>query len=322
VISPCGLRTVVLILTITLVTGCRQPTSPAESGAGSGADPGGQRQPVIGVSLLNLSSEFIVMIDRAMRDQAQELGVRLIVNDAQRSAERQIQQVESFIAQRVDAIVLNPCEVEASSPAVDKALAAGIPIVNVNSETKSTPTAMVGSRDEESGRLAMEYIAQRLDGRGGVVMMQGYMGQAAQLKREAGAREVLAKYPDLRLLAEQTAEWDRAKAMTLMENWLQSLGSQIQAVFAQNDEMAMGALLAVERANRKDQIVIVGVDAIADALQAVQDGRLDATVFQDAARQGRTAIQTAVRIIRGEPFELEIFIPFQVVTQENVAEFQ
>jgi inositol transport system substrate-binding protein len=276
---------------------------------------------VIGVSLLNLSSEFIVMIDRAMQDQAQELGVRLIVNDAQRSAERQIQQVESFIAQRVDAIVLNPCEVEASSPAVDKALAAGIPIVNVNSETKSTPTAMVGSRDEESGRLAMEYIAQRLDGRGGVVMMQGYMGQAAQLKREAGAREVLAKYPDLRLLAEQTAEWDRAKAMTLMENWLQSLGSQIQAVFAQNDEMAMGALLAVERANRKDQIVIVGVDAIADALQAVQDGRLDATVFQDAARQGRTAIQTAVRIIRGEPFELEIFIPFQVVTQENVAEF-
>ena len=93
-------------------------------------------------------------------------------------------------------------------------------------------------------------------------------------------------------------------------------------MFAQNDEMAMGALLAVERANRKDKIVVVGVDAIADALQAVQDGRLDATVFQDAARQGRTAVKTAVQIIQSQSFEPEIFIPFQVVTRENVAGFR
>ena len=294
------------------VSGCQNPNADSESG---------EKRPVIGVSLLNLSSEFIVMIDRAMQQRADELGVRLIVNDAQRSAERQIQQAETFIAQQVDAIVLNPCEVEASSPAVDKALAAGIPVVNVNSETKSVPTAFVGSRDEESGRIAMEYIAERLGGSGGVVMMQGYMGQAAQLRREAGAREVLAKHPKLRLLAEQTAEWDRAKAMTLMENWLQSHGEKIQAVFAQNDEMAMGALLAIERANLKDKIVVVGVDAIADAMQAVRDGRLDATVFQNAAAQGRTAIDTAVAILRNEPFETEHFIPFQLVTRENVKQF-
>ncbi len=301
-----------LAAAVVFVSGCQNPNANSESG---------EKQPVIGVSLLNLSSEFIVMIDRAMQQRADELGVRLIVNDAQRSAERQIQQVETFIAQQVDAIVLNPCEVEASSPAVDKALAAGIPIVNVNSETKSVPTAMVGSRDEESGRIAMEYIAERLGGSGGVVMMQGYMGQAAQLRREAGAREVLAKYPKLQLLAEQTAEWDRAKAMTLMENWLQSHGEKIQAVFAQNDEMAMGALLAIERASLKDKIVVVGVDAIADAMQAVRDGRLDATVFQNAAAQGRTAIDTAVAILRNEPFETEHFIPFQLVTRENVKQF-
>ncbi len=293
-------------------------TSLAGCGRQEAADDG---RPVIGVSLLNLSSEFIVMIDRAMRERADELGVRLVVNDAQRSAERQIQQAESFIAQRVDAIILNPCEVEASSPAVEKALAAGIPVVNVNSETKAAPTAFVGSRDEESGRIAMEYIAERLGGSGGVVMMQGYMGQAAQLRREAGAREVLANHPNLNLLAEQTAEWDRAKAMTLMENWLQSHGEKIQAVFAQNDEMAMGALLAIERANMKDRIVVVGVDAIADALQAVADGRLDATVFQDAAGQGRTAVETAVHILNGEPYEKEVFIPFQLITRENVEQF-
>ena len=269
---------------------------------------------------MNLSSEFIVMINQAMETKARELKVKLIVNDAQRSPERQVQQVESFIAQKVDAIILNPCELEASSPAVDKALAAGLPIVNVNSETKSAPTAFVGSRDEESARLAMEFIAGRLHGQGNVLMMHGFMGQAAQLKRDQGAREILAKYPGLKLLAAQTAEWDRAKAMTLMENWIQSYGAQIQAVFAQNDEMGLGALLALERAKLKDKVVLASVDAIADALQAVQDGRLDATVFQDARGQGGTAVDMAVKIVRQQPVEKQVFIPFRLVTKENVAQ--
>ena len=281
----------------------------------------GENLPVIGVSLMNLSNEFIVMLNRAMERRAEELGVRLIVNDAQRAPDRQIQQVESFIAQQVDAIILNPCEVEASSPAVDKALAAGIPIVNVNSETKTAPTAFVGSRDEESARLAMEYIAQRLGGRGEVVMMHGYMGQAAQLKRNAGARAVLAENPGLHLLAEQTAEWDRAKAIALMENWIQAHGDRINAVFAQNDEMAMGALLALEQAKKKDKVIVVGVDAIADALEAVRQSRLDATVFQDSEQQGRQAVETALKILRKQPFDKETYIPFRLVTQENVGQY-
>lgn len=301
-----------------LVCGCGKNEPAAAPAAAKSAD---EKQPVIGVTLLNLSSEFIVMLNRAMEAKAKELGVKLVVNDAQRSAEKQVQQVENFIAQKVDAIVLNPCEVEASSPAVDKALAAGIPIVNVNSETKSAPTAFVGSRDEESARLAMEYIAKRLGGNGEVVMMHGYMGQAAQIKRDAGAREVLAKNPGLHLLADQTAEWDRAKAQTLMENWITAHGDKISAVFAQNDEMAMGALLALEQAKKKDKIIVVGVDAIADALQAVKEGRLDATVFQDAAGQGAGSIETALKIIRKQPFEIQVFIPFQLVTKENVGHF-
>jgi inositol transport system substrate-binding protein len=283
-------------------------------------DTTGERRPVIGVSLLNLSSEFIVMIDKAMQERAKELGVTLIVNDAQRSPERQVQQIESFIAQRVDAIILNPCEVEASSPAVDKALAAGIPIVNVNSETRIPPTAFVGSRDEESARLAMEYIARRLGGKGQVVMIHGYMGQAAQIKRDAGAREVLAKDPGLHLLAEQTAEWDRAKAVSLMENWIQAHGDRIGAVFAQNDEMALGAVLALEQAKKKDKVIVVGVDAIADALEAVRQSRLDATVFQDAEGQGRRAVETALKIVRKQPFEKAIYIPFRLVTKGNVGQ--
>lgn len=275
--------------------------------------PDGKKLPVIGVSLMNLSNEFIVMLNKSMEQKAGELGVRLIVSDAQRSPEKQIQQIENFIAQKVDAIILNPCELEASSPAVDKALAAGIPIVNVNSETRSKPSAFVGSHDEESARIAMEYIASRLGGKGKVLMMQGFMGQAAQIKRDAGAREVLTAQPGLTLLASQTAEWDRAKAMSLMENWIQSYGPNINAVFAQNDEMGMGALLALERAGIKDNVVVASIDAIADARQAVKDKRLDATVFQDAKGQGATAVETAVKIIRKQPFEPEIFIPFKLI---------
>ncbi len=289
--------------------------------SGGHSAPGAPGAPIVGVSLLNLSNEYIVMLNKAMERKARELGVRLIVNDAQRSAEKQVQQAESFIAQKVDAIILNPCEVEASSPAVEKALAAGIPVINVNSETRTPPTAFVGSRDEEAGTLAMQYIAERLGNNGNVVMIEGFMGQAAQIKRDRGAREVLSRNPGLRLLANQTAEWERAKGMALMENWIESYGDRINAVFAQNDEMAIGALLALEEGGHKGKTIVVGVDAIADGLQAVRSGRLAATVFQDAAAQGATAVETAVKIIRRQPYEKQVMIPFQLVTPENVGQF-
>lgn len=200
-------------------------------------------------------------------------------------------------------------------------IAAGIPIVNVNSETRSVPTAFVGSRDEQSAQIAMDYIAKRLGGKGNVVMMHGFMGQAAQIKRDQGARDVLAKQAGLTLLADQTAEWDRAKAMTLMENWIQSYGDKIDAVFAQNDEMGMGAVITLEQAKRKDKVIVASVDAIGDALQAVQDGRLDATVFQDAQGQGGGAVETAVRIVKKQPYEKRLYLPFQLVTKENVEKY-
>ena len=291
------------------------------SGCKPAQERGGDARPVIGVSLLNLSSEFIVLLRDAMEEEAGKLGVRLIINDAERSADKQVRQVESFVAQKVSAIILNPCEVEASAPAVERAVAAGIPIVNVNSETRASPTAFVGSRDEESGKIAMEFLAARLKGQGRIAMMHGFMGQAAQIKRDQGAREVLKMYPGLVLAAEQTAEWDRAKAVSLMENWIQAHHGNLQAIFAQNDEMAMGAVIALEQAGLKSKTIVVGVDAIADALQAVKDGRLDATVFQDAKGQGATAVQTAAHLARGEPVEKEVFIPFKLVTRENVEEF-
>jgi inositol transport system substrate-binding protein len=306
-----------LALGLVLLGGCKpQPATP-DAKAGAPSD----KPPVIGVTLLNLSAEFVSALDRTMKAEARKLGAELVVNDAQLSADRQIQQVESFVAQKLDAVILNPCQVDGSSPAVDAALRAGIPIVNVNSETRSAPTAFIGSRDEDAGRMAMEFVAQRLNGRGNVVIIEGAMGQAAQIKRYHGAQEVLARHPGLKVVASQTADWDRAKAISLMENWLESRRGGIDAVFAENDEMAMGALLALEQAGVKSKVVVIGVDGIPDALAAVKAGRLDATIFQDAQGQGSAAVAVALQIIRKQPYAKETLIPFRLVTRENVTEF-
>ena len=298
----------ILLITILLFSGCNQASKTQE----------GSNKMVIGATMLSMQNEFIVNVSDEMEKKAKELGVELIIVDAEHSPLKQIEQVESFIAQKVDAIILNPCEVEASSPAVAKALAANIPIINVNSATSAKPTAFVGSDDVESGRIAMRFIAQKLGGKGNIVMIHGFMGQAAQIQREQGAREILKEFPNLKLIAHQTGEWDRAKSMSLMENWIQSYGTQINAVFAQNDEMGLGALKALQDAGMKDKVVVVGIDAIPDALQAVKKGTLDATVFQNAKQQGAGAIETAVKIATGKPFEKELLIPFQLITKENV----
>lgn len=280
----------------------------------------GSEKLVIGATMLSMQNEFIVNISDEMEKKAEELGVELVLVDAERSALKQVEQVESFIAQGVDAIILNPCEVEASSAAVQKALTANIPIINVNSATSAAPTAFVGSDDVESGRIAMKHIAEKLGGKGNVFIIHGYMGQAAQIQRDKGAKEVLRDYPGIKLVAEQTGEWDRSKAMSLTENWIQSHGNKIDAIFAHNDEMGMGAVKALENANLKKEVIVVSIDAINDAVQAVKKGRLDATVFQNAHEQGGKAIETAVKIAKGEPYEKEVMVPFKLITQLNVAE--
>jgi inositol transport system substrate-binding protein len=241
--------------------------------------------------------------------------------DAQSDVQKQFSQVENFVAQKVDAIILNPCELEASTPAVDYVKKAGIPLVLVNQTTKSVGDSYIGSNDFEAGRIAMEAIAKKLNGQGGVLMLHGIMGTSAQLQREAGAREVFAKYPGLKLVDHQTASWDRAKAMALTENWIQAHKGKFSAVFAHNDEMAMGALLALERAGLKKDVYVIGIDAIAQALSAVKESRLDATVFQDAVGQGKGSVDAAIQLAKKQPCAKETMIPFQLVTRENVPQF-
>ena len=276
----------------------------------------------IGVTLMDFSTEFGIGLKDYMPAKADAMGdVELTVVDAGGDAAKQLQQVETFISQKVDAIIMQPQEQEACSPAIDKAKAAGIPIINCNSLTITEPDAYVGSNDSESAEIAMTYIAEQLGGKGNVLMMHGHPGQTAEVKRTEGAMDILAQNPDMTLLDEQTADWDRAEAMTLMENWIQAYGDQINAVFCQNDEMALGALNALVQAGKKDNVLVVGVDAIDDALQSVKDGKMDATVYQDCKGQAEGAIEAAYKLAKGESVEKEILIPFILVTTENVDEY-
>jgi inositol transport system substrate-binding protein len=300
----------VCALSLSFLSGCKK------------AEPRKEGEIVIGFSSRDLSAEYTAKLSEAIVAYAQtKPGVKVVMVDAQSDVQKQFSQVENFVAQKVDAIILNPCELEASTPAVDYVKKAGIPLVLVNQVTKSAGDSYIGSNDFEAGRMAMEAIAKKLNGQGGVLMLHGIMGTSAQLQREAGAREVFAKYPGLKLVDHQTASWDRAKAMALTENWIQAHKGKFSAVFAHNDEMAMGALLALERAGLKKDVYVIGIDAIAQALSAVKEGRLDATVFQDAIGQGKGSVDAALQLAKKQPCAKETMIPFQLVTRENVTQF-
>jgi inositol transport system substrate-binding protein len=300
----------VCALSLSFLSGCKK------------AEPRKEGEILIGFSSRDLSAEYTAKLSEAIVAYAQtKPGVKVVMVDAQSDVQKQFSQVENFVAQKVDAIILNPCELEASTPAVDYVKKAGIPLVLVNQTTKSAGDSYIGSNDFEAGRMAMEAIAKNLNGQGGVLMLHGIMGTSAQLQREAGAREVFAKYPGLKLVDHQTASWDRAKAMALTENWIQAHKGKFSAVFAHNDEMAMGALLALERAGLKKDVYVIGIDAIAQALSAVKEGRLDATVFQDAVGQGKGSVDAAIQLAKKQPCAKDTMIPFQLVTRENVTQF-
>lgn len=279
-------------------------------------------QVVIGVSYQNLQNEFIINIQDAIRLEAKRNGVELIELDAQGRAENQISQVENFIAFGVDAIILNPCDKEGSAPAVDICVREGKPVIVVNSIVSNLQkaNAFVGSEDAEAGRIAATYIVELLKGKGNIAVIHGLNGHSAEVARSAGIREVLKNYPNTKIILEQTANWDRAQGLALMENWLSS-SNRIDAVIAQNDEMALGALTAIQAAGKEKEILVIGIDAIQDALKAVDEGKLVGTVFQDAGGQGSLSISVALSTLQHKPVRHNNYIPFKLVTKKNLNEF-
>jgi inositol transport system substrate-binding protein len=276
----------------------------------------------IGVTML-FDDRWLTSMREAMEayGAAQE-GVEVTFVDSKEDVAVQLGQVENFITQGVDAIVVVAANTDAVDPMTQAAVDAGIPLVYVNRKPANLPEgiAYVGSDSIDAGIMQMEFIAEKLGGKGNVVIMNGNLSQEAAQMRTEGVKQVAANFPDIVITKEQTGNWSRDEGLALMENWLAS-GDQIDAVASNNDEMAIGAIAAIDAAGKLGEIIVGGVDASADALAEMDAGRLDVTVFQNAVGQGEGGIATAIALARGEPVEQVVWIPYELVTPENYKEY-
>jgi ABC-type sugar transport system substrate-binding protein len=277
---------------------------------------------VIGLSMSE-DTQFLVNVRKAAEKKAKELGVRLISLSAQSQVEKQVNDVESLIARKVNAIILNPLDKEALGNAVDKVKAKKIPLVEVNTFTKNKKyDVYVGSDEENAGKIQGEFVKRTMGEKGNVVILYGVMGHSGQIGRFAGFKKsLLDTCPRWKVLADITGHWNRDEGLRIMEDWLQKFGNKIDLVAAQNDEMALGALTAVEAAGKLKKIKIIGIDAEPDGLKAVQEGKMALTVFQDSYGQGQKSVEVAVGLLKGKKYGHQVMIPFQEVTKDNVKEF-
>ncbi|WP_226036083.1 substrate-binding domain-containing protein [Aquibacillus saliphilus] len=271
-----------------------------------------------GVSYENLESEYVQGLQEAIQEKVKELDVTIIEKDGRGKAENQVMQVENFIFDKVDAIILNPYEKDGTVLAVKKAKEANIPLILLSGEVENIEeaTAYVGSADIVAGRMETELIVNVLGGKGNIVILHLQGGSSLQISRDAGIKNVLSQYPEIKIISEQTANGNREQAKYLMEKWLEKL-PDIDAVISQNDAMALGAYDAIKGTSREDEIDIVGIDAIPEAVEAVKKGKLLGTIFQDSKQQGFMAIELALKAAKGEEIDHMNYIPFRIITKQS-----
>ena len=283
----------------------------------------------IGVSMDKFDDNFLTVLRNGMSDYAKTLsGVSLQVEDAKDDVSKQLSQVQNFIANKVDAIIVNPVDTSATEAITKAAAEAGVPLVYVNREPADVEklgpkAAFVASDEKQSGTLETQAICKLLGGKGDILVIEGELSNQAAVQRTKDVHEVISQAPcnGIKVIAEQTASWDRTKAQNLMTNWL-SKGLKYDAVISNNDEMAIGAIQAMKAAGVDTKKAIVGgVDATQDGLASMKAGDLKATVFQDAAGQGKGAVDAALKLAKGETVEKKVYIPFQLVTPANMDQF-
>lgn len=275
---------------------------------------------VIGVSMKDNSDTFVKNISDAIDAKAKEIGVKINMTDAQGDVNKQISDIENFITQKVDCIILNPQDMEGSAPCVALAKDAGIPLIVCNADVSNKEyTGFVGCTDQESGEMLGKWFIDNVPEGSKICIIEGPMGQAGQVGRMEGFKAVgMLDY--FEVLSTQTANWKRDEAMALTEDWLTTYGNDLKAIVCENDDMALGALSACKAAGRTD-VVIGGVDGLEDALQAVKNGEMGVSIIQDSAGQGSKSVELAVQVAQGEEIPYDTRIPFQEATKENVDQF-
>ncbi|MEV0319355.1 substrate-binding domain-containing protein [Streptomyces sp. NPDC050658] len=274
----------------------------------------------IGMSLSTLNNPFFVQMKQGAQAEAEKAGIDLTVTDAQNDASQQTNQLQNFTGEGMKSIIVNPVDSDAVGPAVRGANKSDIPVIAADrGVNKAKTAALVASDNVAGGKLAAKTLAEKLGGKGKIVTLQGVAGTSASRERGKGFAEGIKEYPGIEVVASQPADFDRTKGLDVMTNLIQS-NPGIDGVFAENDEMALGAAKALGGKAGKS-VAVVGFDGTPDGLKAVEAGTLYASIAQQPAELGRIAVRNAVDSARGKDVESMVKVPVKVVTKKNVADF-
>lgn len=282
----------------------------------------------IGVVMATYDDNFLTILRRGIEKHGKETGVQLQVEDSKNEVGLQMNQIQNFIASGIDAIIVSPVDTDATVGMSDAAEAAGIPMVYVNRQPINVDMlpnnqAFVASNEVDSGTMQTKEVCRLLNGKGDVLVLMGALTDQTGIQRTRDIHDVIASKDcaGLKIVEEQSGEWQRNRGNDIMTNWL-SAGIQFDAVIANNDEMAIGAIQAMKATGRKmDSVVVAGVDATPDALAAMKAGDLDVTVFQDAAGQGSGAVDAAIKLVQGKDVDQKVWVPFELVTPANYEKY-
>lgn len=286
-----------------------------------------EKKLTVGYACKDINDTFQNYLIDAAKKYAEANNITLDVVDAQNDVVKQQDQVNTFITQGVDALIVLPIDTSACAPITTAAKNASIPLVYLN--TNPYPdgkfpegTYYCGSIEKEAGEMQAEYIGKLLKGEGKVCILQGSLTHEGAVQRTEGVVDKLKElYPKIQVLAKQPAEWQKDQAMNVTENWLTAYNKDIDAVFANNDEMALGAVNALQAAG-KTKAFVIGIDGTKAGLEAIKSGKMAGSVFQDAEGQAKGAMELAISAARKEPVAHPIkWIPFQLITPENVGDY-
>ncbi|MFO8063178.1 MAG: ribose ABC transporter substrate-binding protein RbsB [Spirochaetota bacterium] len=276
---------------------------------------------VLGLSVSTLNNPFFVTLRDGAESAAEEMGVELVVVDSQDDASRESSNVQDLIQRGVDALLINPTDSDAVVPSVQRANEQDIPVFTIDRGSEGGEVVShIASDNVAGGEMAAEHLIELIGGSGSVVELQGIPGTSAARDRGEGFNNIVGENDEVEIVAAQAADFNRTEGLNVFQNILQA-ESEIDGVFAHNDEMVLGAIQAAESAERAEDIAFVGFDAVDDAVQAVEDGRLDATVAQQPALMGELGVETAMAYLQDESVDESIPVPLQLVTPDNVDEF-
>ncbi len=269
----------------------------------------------IALVISTLNNPFFVTLQEGAQAKAEELGHELIVLDSSNDAARELSNVEDALSRDVDVLLINPTDSDAVVSGVRTANAQDVPVITLDrSANGGSVVSHIASDNVAGGEMAGEFIIEQLGGEGKVVQLEGVPGASATRNRGEGFMTAIEMMDGIELVATQPANFNRSEGLNVMENLLQA-HQQIDAVFAQNDEMALGAQRALQ-ASGMDDVVLVGFDGTDDGIQAVNDGKMSATIAQQPARIGEFGVTAADRLLKGESVEANVPVPLQLVTQE------